>query len=239
MSVVFLGYQLVLIWSGTGRISMIFWFGSSRPDSLQDIVLFQIPVRRQYIRAGSLISARLLLWKSPRTNWYSWWGSWAASPRYRVRGVSNFLPPCLWRRCRRSSSRGTVSASLLSLWRTPCTIFQHGEVGVVKGWYKLIIQGSVDGSAIVVHTSLFHVFAEDTIILPGWCPCWDVCHSSRARWVHKGGAGDAQAEGWAWGSCSGLRRGRSQLMPRLLSVVGVTPWWRRNPACPCTWGLRG
>ena len=59
--------QLVLLWSGPGRMSSICCTGSYRIESLQGTDLYQIPVCRRYGRAWSIRPARLLLWQSPRT----------------------------------------------------------------------------------------------------------------------------------------------------------------------------
>ena len=69
-------------------------------------------------------------------------------------------------------------------------IFHHGDLGVVEGRYKLILQGGVDGSALVVHPSLFRVFTEDALLFPRRSPCLYVCRHSQVGWAFKVGARD-------------------------------------------------
>ena len=49
-------------------------------------------------------------------------------------------------------------------------IFHHGEVWVVEGWYKMVLQAGVGNPALVVNVSLILVLLEEAPLLPGRRP---------------------------------------------------------------------
>ena len=53
-------------------------------------------------------------------------------------------------------------------------VLQRGKLWVIKDRKQLVLEGRVDAPVIVVHPSLIHVLSEDSLLLCGRHPCWDV-----------------------------------------------------------------
>ena len=70
-------------------------------------------------------------------------------------------------------------------------INHHGEVWVIEILDKLVLRGSVNNPALVVHLYLLLVFLDEVLLLPGQCLCWDGCRSSRVGWADEGSTRDA------------------------------------------------
>ena len=68
--------------------------------------------------------------------------------------------------------------------------FQRGELGVVKGPDKLVLQVGVDDSSLIVHPFMLLVLAEYALLFPGSIQFWDSSQHSRVGRADKGGAGD-------------------------------------------------
>ena len=53
----------------------------------------------------------------------------------------------------------------------------------------MVLEGRVNGFVLVVQPSLFCMLAENSFLLRGRHPCWDVCCSSRIGRENEGGYG--------------------------------------------------
>ena len=53
----------------------------------------------------------------------------------------------------------------------------------------MVLEGQVDGPVLAIKPSLLRVFLENSLLLCGQRPCWDVCRASRFGWEDKVGSG--------------------------------------------------
>ena len=68
-------------------------------------------------------------------------------------------------------------------------VLQYGKVRFVKDRKKMVLGGRVDGPVLIVQPYLIRVFLEDSLLLRGGSPCWDMRREARVRREDEGGSG--------------------------------------------------